>query len=203
VLNDVSQVKPPPAALAPGEQFIGPVFDESAVRFFLVFNSRLKLFLYVLDETTKPPDRLVAAARHGRIVIGERTGFAFYRDHRRERKILIGALAANARANNYFDGPFDQLPDNFIAGDTLRAAILAVAPDLNGKIDRFGAAADGARFAIVPYMHYRTPRDLEVFHRCATEKRIPAHRYEACFALALDESNGPGARPLALRRSAR
>ena len=32
------------------------------------------------------------------------------------------------RANNYFDGPFDQLPDNFIAGEALRDAILSVRP---------------------------------------------------------------------------
>jgi hypothetical protein len=54
-LNDLSQVKPPAAALAPGDQFIGPVFDESAIRFFLAFNAKLKSFHYNLDETVKPP----------------------------------------------------------------------------------------------------------------------------------------------------
>jgi hypothetical protein len=199
-LNDLSQVRPPPGALAPDEQFIGPVFDESALRFFLVFNSRLKLFLYVLDETVAPADTLVAVARNDRILIGQRTGFAFYRDHRRDRKILVGVRAADVRQNTWLDGPFDQLPDNFIAGETLRDAILAVAPDLAGRIDRYGATADGARFAITPYMHYRGPRDLDVFHRCATSRRLSAARYTACFALPLDAPNGPGARPLALRR---
>jgi hypothetical protein len=37
-LNDLLQIKPPAAALAPNDQFIGPVLDESAIRFFLVFN---------------------------------------------------------------------------------------------------------------------------------------------------------------------
>jgi hypothetical protein len=37
-LNDLSQIKTPAAALAPNDQFIGPVFHESAIRFFLVFN---------------------------------------------------------------------------------------------------------------------------------------------------------------------
>jgi hypothetical protein len=32
---------------------------------------------------------------------------------------MIGAFEGNMRANNYFDGPFDQLPDNFIEGETL------------------------------------------------------------------------------------
>ena len=182
-LNDLSQVKPPATALAPDEQFIGPVFDESALRFFLLFNGKLKLFLYVLDETVETADTLLPAARHDRILIGQRTGFAFYRDHQRDRKILIGAFEANVRANNYFDGPFDQMPDNFIQGEAFRQALVAVEPDLKGKIDRFGAMADGARYAIVPYMHYRTPRDLDVFHRCATSRRIPANSYYKCFVL--------------------
>jgi hypothetical protein len=200
-LNDLSRVKPPAAALAPDEQFIGPVFDESGVRFFLVFNRRLKVFHFVLDETVRLADTLTQAPRNDRILIGSRTGFAFYREHRRDRKILIGALENNVLANNYFDGPFDQIPDNFIEGDAFRAAILAVAPDLTGKIDRFGGMADGTRYAVVPYMRYRTPSDLQVFDRCATSRRVPADRYYACFVLAAD--NAPGARPLAVQRHGR
>ena len=29
------------------------------------------------------------------------------------RQILIGAFVGNTQLNNYFDGPFDQLPDNY------------------------------------------------------------------------------------------
>ena len=72
------------------------------------------------------------------ILVGKRTGFAYYRDHRLERKILIGVFEQNVRLNNYFDGPFDQLPDNFIEGDTLRQAIIDSDPGLKGKIDRLG-----------------------------------------------------------------
>ena len=115
-LNDLSQVKPPAGALGPDDKFLGPIFDESAVRFFLVYNSRLKVFHYILDETAKVPDELTASARSDRILIGRRTGFAFYRDHRLDRKIMIGAFESNARLNTYFDGPFDQLPENFIEG---------------------------------------------------------------------------------------
>ena len=42
------------------ETFLGPVFDESAIRFFLVFNSRLKIFHFVLDETTPVADQFAA-----------------------------------------------------------------------------------------------------------------------------------------------
>ena len=129
-LNDLSQVKPPAAALAPNDQFIGPVFDESGIRFFLVFNAKLKLFHYILDETVKPADVFVPApVGDGRILIGKRTGFAVYRDQRRDRKILIGVYRDNVLANNYLDGPFDQMPDNFIEGDSFQQAILAVAAE--------------------------------------------------------------------------
>ncbi|HET9902888.1 MAG TPA: hypothetical protein VFQ27_04215 [Xanthobacteraceae bacterium] len=198
-LNDLSGVKPPDGMLGPDERYIGPVFDESAVRFFLVYNSRLKLFQYVLDETGAPADILKQVPFSARVLIGQRTGFAFYQDRRRDRKILIGVLGANARANNYFDGPFDQLPDNFIEGESLRSAILEVAPELKGKIDRFGSTFDGkSRYAIGPYLQYEDPFELEIFERCARSKRVPERLYEACFAID-EEAGGKAPRTLADR----
>lgn len=202
-LNDLSEVKPPAAILRPDETFIGPVFDESGVRFFLVFNSRLKVFSYLLDETVKVADELMAMKRTDRILVGKRTAFAFYRDHRVDRKILIGVFEGNARRNNFLDGPFDQMPDNFHVGDTFRQALHAADPYLKGKIDRFGAFPDGARYAIVPYMQYRKANDLTVFHRCATSKSVPATDYDRCFVLPPGSAPGPGARPLAMQGRSR
>jgi hypothetical protein len=203
-LNDLSQVKPPAAALAPNDQFIGPVFDDSAIRFFLVFNPKLKIFHYILDETIQPADEFVPApVGDGRILIGKRTGFAFYRDQRRDRKILIGVFHDNVVANNYLDGPFDQMPDNFIKGDAYRQAVLAVEPDLKGQINRYGSFADGERVAEAPYMEYRSPKDLAIFDRCATSRSIPAAWYEACFALPQEGSHDSQARPLAMQRRIR
>lgn len=96
----------------------------------LMYNSRLKDFHYILDETKGVAEMFVPAPRTDRILIGKRTGFAFYRDHHLDRKILIGVYEGNMRANTYFDGPFDQLPDAFVKGDTLRNAILDVEPKL-------------------------------------------------------------------------
>jgi hypothetical protein len=180
-LNDLSQVKPPTGALGPDDKFLGPIFDESAVRFFLVYNSKLKIFHFILDETERVADDLIAAARTDRILIGRRTGFAFYRDYRLDRKIMIGAFESNSRLNNYFDGPFDQLPENFIDGEDLRQAIVEADPSAKGQIDRLGHYADGeGRYLIHPYMLYRKESDLLVVHRCATAKlRAPA--YYRCF----------------------
>jgi hypothetical protein len=198
-LNDLSQVKPPASALGPDETFVGPVFDESAIRFFLVYNRKLKLFHYILDETIPVSDNFHPASGSDRIVIGKRTGFAFYRDLRLERKILVGVFEGNSRVNNYYDGPFDQLPDNFIEGDALRSIILEVEPKLAGKIDRFGGTADGSdRFLISPYLHYRSEEDLLLFHRCATDKKIPADDYYACFVI--DHESPPDEPPRTMRK---
>jgi hypothetical protein len=203
-LNDLSQVRPPAAVLAPDDQFIGPIFDESGIRFFLVFNKKLKIFHYILDETVKPADVFVPApVGDGRILIGTRTGFALYRDQKRDRKILIGVYRDNVLANNYLDGPFDQMPDNFIEGDTLQQALIAAEPKLKGRINRYGSFADDSRFAITPYMEYRSPNDLAIFDRCATDRRIAADRYAACFALPLEGNHDAKAQPLALRQRTR
>jgi hypothetical protein len=188
-LNDLTNVKPPPGAFGPDEVYLGPIFDESAIRFFLVFNKKLKLFHYVLDETADVADQFVAAVPTDRILIGKRTGFAYYRDHKLDRKILIGVFEGNSRVNNYFDGPFDQLPDNFIEGESLREAIIAVEPRLKGKIDRYGITPGSAsRYMIGPYKHYRIEEDLMVFHSCATDKKVPAANYYACFVYDEDSN---------------
>lgn len=187
-LNDLSKVTPPSSVIGPDEKYLGPVFDESAIRLFLIYNSRLKAFHYILDETIAVADELVPAVSTDRILIGRRTGFAYYRDHRLDRKILIGVYESNSRSNNYYDGPFDQLPDNFIHDDSLRDAILAVEPELKGKIDRYGIAPDAAsRYMIGPYLHYRDESELDLFHECATSKLIPADQYYNCFVI--DESD--------------
>jgi hypothetical protein len=199
-LNDLGQVSPPARAVAADERFIGPVFDESGVRFFLMYNFRLKVFHYILDDSGGVPDRFAPMKGGDRILIGRRTGFAFYRDHRHDRKILIGAFHGNVQANNYFDGPFDQMPENFIRGDDFRSALVASEPDLKGKVDRLGMLGDGARYAITPYMLYRRPSDLAVFHRCATSRGVPAALYHGCFVL--EEWDGR-ALPLAMRKKSR
>ncbi len=101
-LNDLSQVKPPTTALAPKEEFIGPIFDDSGIRFFLVYNAAINNFLYILDETVKVADDFVRASDSDRILVGKRTGFVLYRDHRLDRKILIGVYEENVIVNNYF-----------------------------------------------------------------------------------------------------
>jgi hypothetical protein len=182
-LNDLSKVKPPPAAISREEKFLGPIFDESGIRFFLIYNIKLKLFHYILDETVTVADEFFASTRTNRIIIGRRTGFAFYRDHRLDRKILIGVFDANSRLNTYFDGPFDQLPDNFIEGDELRDAIIASDPAVAGEINRFGHYLHrrGVRYLIRPFISYRKQSDLYPIHACAAREAARLAGYYRCF----------------------
>jgi hypothetical protein len=191
-LVDLSNVQPPPSALAKTEKFIGPVFDESGIRFFLVFDENLKVFHFILDETVKVTDQFEPSPRTDRILIGKRTGFAFYRDQLLDRKILIGAYERNMADNTYFDGPFDQLPDNFIQGDALREALIANDPSLKGHIDRYGAfPGEGERLGVDPYWPYRSVSDLYVFDRCATARQSKPSSYYACFAVEYDRARRP------------
>jgi hypothetical protein len=183
-LNDLAQVKPPANALAPGETFIGPVFDDAGIRFFLIYSAAVNNFLYILDETVKVADDFAKEPKIDRILIGKRTGFVYYSDRRLDRKILIGVYEENVRVNNYFDGPFDQLPDNFVEGDTLRKFILKVEPKLKGQIDRFGGTADGeVRYMIAPYKLYKDVSELDPVDRCAARKHASAKSYYGCFIL--------------------
>jgi len=194
-LNDLSAAVPPPTAMGPDETYIGPIFDDSAIRFFLIYNKKLKVFHYILDETVKIADELTPDRDSEKILIGKRTGFAFYQDYRLNRKILIGIFDANILANNYFDGPADQLPDNFIEGETLRRAILDLNPGLSGKINRFGGMLDGSsRYLIAPYLRYRDTEELLRFDRCATKKRTSSNYYE-CFVVAQNAASSTILKP--------
>jgi hypothetical protein len=140
-------------------------------------------------------DDLRPSARSDRILIGRRTGFAFYRDHRLERKIMIGAFEGNSRLNNYFDGPFDQLPENFIEGEDLRQAIVEADPSIKGQIGRLGHFSDGeGRYLIHPYMLYRRESDLLAVHKCATGK-VRAPTYYRCFVSDAEGQDSPGGPP--------
>jgi|GEM_PF-365759 len=179
-LNDLSTVVPPEGVLLRGERYLGPVFDESGIRFFLVFRPEERQFLFVLDETVRPPDDFIASPVSDRLTLGRRTGFAFYADRMAPRKILVGVNAGATGVNNYLDGPFDQLPDNFLKGNELLDAILMVSPELAGTLDRFGNSEDDSvRYLIAPYMQYDYEEELASVTDCVRE--TSAADYWACF----------------------
>jgi len=181
-LNDLANVRPPAEIMAAGEEYLGPVFDESAFQFYLLYNRKIRNFYYILNKSIEPPDDLRRDETRNRIRIAQRSGFVFYQDHFKDRLILIGVYEGNAVLNNYFDGPFDQLPDNFIKGDSLKEAFIHQNPDRAGTIDRFGNAPDGnSRISISPYHLYLSLDELYGFDECAQEYKTQPEKYYTCF----------------------
>jgi hypothetical protein len=189
-LNDLRGVEPPAAILGKVDRYLGPVFDESGIRFFLVYDGAAQVFLYLLDETIRQPDEFLPSEVSPEITLGRRTGFAFLQDRFLDRKILVGVHAENTGVNNYLDGPFDQLPDNFLKGDELRDAILEVSPEMEGEIDRFGNSKDDTvRYLIAPYMQYIDEYELGDFIDCAAGEEPPY--YYQCFSLGPPPEDDP------------
>lgn len=165
-LNDVGWKPPVKAQLRPSEEYVGPVFDESGTRFHLVFDNKSKHFMYILNDDGPVPEHFIHVNRA--VVVGERTGFAYFVDRLYNRKILIGVFGRNAQENNYYDGPFDQLPDNYISKSRLGAFITRGYPFTKGKIDKFGNYLDrqAARFSISDYLIYDNVDQLNFVFDC-------------------------------------
>lgn len=181
-LNDLRDVRIPKSKLGPGEAYLGPVFDEAGVQMFLLWNQELKMFLYVLDDNV-PSESYFRSETSNQVSIGRRTGFAWYQDRYLDRRILVGVRAYETSLNTFFDGPFDQLPDNFLEGDVLRRALLELSPEVEGQIDRFGNSRDlSGRMLVDPYLLYDDQSEFTVLDQCAAAAVDPA-TYYPCFAI--------------------
>ncbi len=122
--------------------------------------------MMLLHEDDFVPDTLEPLSTNPDIVIGERTGFAFFLDHPNNRKILIGVNGVNTKQNNWVDGPHDQMPDNYIYTGQIpnyQKYLEENYPNAAGKIDAYGhyiGQEDGARIAVGPYLVYFSALDL-------------------------------------------
>jgi hypothetical protein len=192
-LPDLSNVKPPPNMLRPDEVYIGPSWDESGVQFFLIFNRTAKTFLYLLNDNPKM-DQYDASTLSPAVTVGIRTSFVFYKDKLVDRQILMGDFIGNTILNNYFDGPFDQLPDNYVQGNTLLDAILEIEPGMKGeKADRYGADPTGEfRYGITSYKYYGELAELKPIVDCATKDNDPAIYYKCFDATKANEEEAEG-----------
>jgi hypothetical protein len=181
-LNDLRGVSPTESQIGSNEVYLGPVFDESGVQMFLLWNPELKMFLYVLDESVAS-DQYFQSSASSQIKIGYRSSFAYYSDRYLDRWILVGVRAAETELNTYFDGPFDQLPDNFLKGNALGEALVALSPEVDGQIDRLGNSKDlTGRMLVDPYILYEEEADLALFDQCAAAA-VDEETYYPCFAI--------------------
>lgn len=170
----LAQVPPAvPALLDRDEQFISRTRDESGLPFFLCYHKKEKCFFWMLNEETPVPETFTELAPG--IRIGRRTGFVFWTDPAHaNRKILTAVREASVRRNDYCDGPFDQLADNYAAQVPLRATIEDAFPALKGQVDLFGYFTSGPeagqRVALTSYLAYGSTSQALAF----TEKAAAA-----------------------------
>jgi hypothetical protein len=168
LIHDARQELAGPRPLAAGETYVGPVFDESGVRMHLLFDEVENAFFFVRNDDAPPAETYSADPGSARVEIGDRTGYAFYRDTTRNRRILVGVSYANVRSNSYYDGPFDQLPDRFVAPKTMQALLERAYPHLRGRIGPRGLFLDSTymRAMVAPYRHYESRAQLDELVYC-------------------------------------
>ncbi|MDB6134408.1 MAG: hypothetical protein JWM59_2651 [Verrucomicrobiales bacterium] len=175
-LHDLPQL--PPASFPPAleEVFVERTWDESGLPFFLCFHRAAKCFFWVLNEE-KPVAEVFTETAPG-IFMGRRTGFYFWRDAAcGNRKILAAVRGLSVRRNDYFDGPFDQLADNYAAQVPLRKYLAEAFPAIAGEIDLHGYFTSGPdkgnRVALTSHLMYDTAAQAMDFIRRAAESPVP------------------------------
>ena len=169
----------PPAApglLGPGERFIARTWDESGLPFFLCYQTRSRCFFWVLNEEQPVAETFTELAAD--VSLGRRSGFVFWADPARAgRKVLSAVRQASIQRNDYYDGPFDQLADNYAAQVPLRATIEDAFPSLKGQIDLYGYFTSGPdrgqRVALTSYFAYADSAEALAFTQRAAAAPIP------------------------------
>ncbi|MBL8875672.1 MAG: hypothetical protein JNM86_07745 [Phycisphaerae bacterium] len=149
-------------ALLPDEEFVTGVYDESGSKFGLIF-FRPTASLYFVLVPDKAGEPLVSVRGDAtEFLVGLHSRFVYFVDQPTGRRILVGVHSSNVRDNNYFDGPFDQVPPDL----SLREMLNETYPytKFRGGIDEHGNfnSFEGQRVAISPYQQYTsTDRLLE------------------------------------------
>ena len=164
-LNKLPQDPPKLFDLAPNEEFVMRTYDESGYQFFLIYNNELRYLFWVLNEEVQLPDALQQVQDD--LYVGRRSGFAFMLDEANDdRKVLVAIRGANATVNNYYDGPFDQLADNYVDETNISEYLVRAIPSLEDRIDKYGYYTDkeeSSRVAVSPYFVYFSDAELAQF----------------------------------------
>jgi hypothetical protein len=165
-----------------GERIVLRTLDESGIPFALVLDRREKKMFWVLDDSRDVPESFQQLGE--RLELGVRTRFAFYADSTMDRRVLVGVDGYNVLGNTWFDGPFDQIPDNDIERGAVdfAGAISVAYPNLADRIDRFGKYRDNpsTRVAIAPYLVYFSIDELVEGARICRIESSTASRRLSC-----------------------
>jgi hypothetical protein len=171
--QQIPQLPPPEGVLRGEERFVSRTWDESGLPFYLCYDAGERCFFWVLNED-RPGTESFAELAPG-ILLGRRTGFVFW--VRGGAKILTAVRSTSVERNDYFDGPFDQLADNYAAQVPLRKYVEEAFPALKDQIDLYGyftAGPDkGDRVALTSYLSYGTTAEALEFTRRAAATAHP------------------------------
>jgi len=165
-LHRLEQSPPRKYQLPPDERFLERTYDESGFQFHLLYNKEKKYFLWVLDEEVRAPDHFETVADD--FLLGRRSGFVFWIDRANgARKVLAAVRQASVARNDWFDGPFDQLADNYAEQTNIRHYIEEACPECRGRIDKWGYFTDEGdrpnRVALNSYGTWSTVTDVVAF----------------------------------------
>jgi hypothetical protein len=186
LLNDIRQEFPEGFKRRPHEQLAARLYDEAGFQFILVFNEKLNRFYYILDESVPYADILRPFGKE--VFLGQLSEFAFYDEPEMDRKILFSISQKNVITNNYYDGPFDQLADNFVDPERFQDMIERAYPYFKGKVKGRGDFVDkngnrtGTRISISPYIQHGNIR--EVWYHVASCQKLHTEQelLSACIA---------------------
>ena len=149
----------PQGVLRPWESFIGRSQDESGMRFLLLYNRESPHFLWVLDNSDGITWQMQSIAEAPQLLTIGPARFVFYKDM--DRYILVGVSAWSIQANDYFDGPFDQLPDERLPETEFANWLQTAYPLLKGQVNERGEFTEpNLRAAVNPYVTYATYADV-------------------------------------------
>ena len=164
-LHRLSQESPKLFDLGDNESSVMRTFDESGYQFFLIFNEQRNFFMWVLNEEEPFTDVLVPLKDD--LLVGRKSGFAFWVDRAHDdRKILVAIRGQSATRNDYYDGPFDQLADNYVEQTNVADYMVRAAPSLEGRIDKYGYFTHRdrpSRVSISPYYVYFSDQALDIY----------------------------------------
>ena len=147
---------------------------------YLLFNQKVLEGLSVdtLDLSDVPlPDNLTPLEDD--LLVGRKSGFAFWVDEAHDnRKVLMAISGESNTRNDYYDGPFDQLTDNYVDVTNVSEYMIRWAPSLRDRIDKYGYFTNRdrpSRVSISPYYFYFSDEALMLFSQRTREAEEPTY----------------------------
>jgi hypothetical protein len=151
-LADIPQDVPEWLKDDPELSFVQRTHDDSGTRFLLCHHRAVSTFLWLRDEAFTDNETLEPSSPGSPFRRGNRSGFLYapWGEHWWLWAVPKRQLVENLE----YDGPFDQLSDNFALALKTKDWLEKVHPDLRGRIDELGAFLPGKGSGRVALKNY-------------------------------------------------